>query len=165
MTVKEAAGLFERAGVAFDPDSSNRRVPRVPVPEAPTPVEGPVDTLLILWGHCPSKKNLWRRGKAGVMYLDTEVKKQIEALTLQAMLKWGSEHKGPVEHPDLTVTFIVSAQRQDQDGMYTTVLDCLQDAGVIVNDNIAHFNGRKILEPCQIYEQADERVEILLVKK
>lgn len=129
----------------------------------PVPVEGPLRVVLTLHGHCPSKKNLWQRGTAGKMFLSADVRAQIDVLTTQALFGWGQT--GPVEHPDLTVRFFVCGARQDQDGMYTTVLDCLQAAGVIVNDNIAHCNGRKVLEPCEVVSDADERVEIVVEKR
>ena len=97
------------------------------------------------------------------MILPPEVKRQIEALTLQAMFQW--KLGAPIEHPDLTVRFFVHHARRDRDGMFVTVLDCLQAAGVLVNDNLAHNNGRTVLEPCVFVEATDERVEILVEKK
>lgn len=129
-----------------------------PVISRPIPFEGSVVATLILYGHCPSKKNMWERRQAGRMVLPKEVKEQIAAITTQAMFQW--KYPGPVEHPEIAMTFFVSAKRQDQDGMYTTILDCLQSAGVLVNDNIAHNNGRKVLEPCEIVGVNDERVVI-----
>lgn len=124
--------------------------------------DGPVDVVLTLHGHCPSKKNDWERGETG-MFLPKEVADQIKILITQAMYGWGL--RGPVEHPELTVTFFVAAQRQDQDGMYVTILDVLQKAGVLVNDNIKRNNGRKVLEPCEFVSSSEERVEIRVVKK
>jgi Holliday junction resolvase RusA-like endonuclease len=66
----------------------------------------------------------------------------------------------PVESPDMSFTFFVSAARRDRDGMLTTALDCLQEAGILVNDNIKRNNGRTVLEPCQFVSAAKERVEI-----
>lgn len=125
------------------------------------PVEGPLSVTMVLHGHCPSKKNGWRIA-GGKMIIPTEMKAQIEVLTQQAMFAW--RYPSPVEHPDVTVRFFVSAAREDEDGMWTTVLDCLQKAGVLMNDNIAHFNGRKVHEPCEFVAEADERVEILICK-
>jgi hypothetical protein len=44
--------------------------------------------------------------------------------------------------------------------MLTTVLDCLRDADVIVNDNIAQGNGTLVLLPAVVDQ--DERVTITL---
>lgn len=130
---------------------------------ARTTFDGPVDVTLKLYGHCPSKKNLWSPRADGGFRLLPEIKEQIDALTTQALFGWSVHH--PVEHPDLTVKFFVNAQRRDRDGMFVTVLDCLQAAGVLVNDNLAHNNGTTVLEPCEFVSVADERVEIRVVKK
>jgi hypothetical protein len=130
--------------------------------------EGPLDITLILYGHCPSKKNGWKRGGAGKMYIPEEMKEQIESLTTQAMFGWSSALKSecaPVEHPDITVKFFVAAKRQDEDGQWTTILDCLQKAGVLLNDNYASFNSRKVHEPAEFVEVSEEKVEIRLVKR
>ena len=163
MTVKDAALLFQRAGAVFDLEAPRHRTPKVPVPEVTKPVTGPVDVRLILHGHCPAKKNQWERGVSGEMFLNSEVVKQIETLTLQAMFQW--PHKAPVEHPELTFSFFVHHARRDRDGMLTTLLDCLQAAGVLVNDNLAHANGRLIMEAAVFVDAADERVEIVVEKK
>lgn len=126
-------------------------------------ITGPIDVKLVLWGHCPSKKSNYRTTAGGKLITDSATKKQIEELTLQAMFQW-AEVGGPVEHPEVTTTFYVAAKRQDEDGMYVTLMDVLQKAGVLVNDNIAHYNGRKIHEPCEFVDVADERVEITVRK-
>lgn len=162
MTVREAAELFQRAGVAFDTESSGRRVNRCPVAEAPKPIDGPVEARLMLHGHCPSKKSLYRVTLSRRLMIREDAKAQIESLTLQAMLQWGQ--RGPVEHPNMTIRFFVTTARQDEDGMWITIVDILQNAGVLVNDNIARNNGRKIHEPCQFVAPGDERVEIDLIK-
>lgn len=154
------AGTVERSSAVIDsPRNKPKRAkkPRVAV------LEGPVSVLLLMHGHCPSKKNLWETGPNGQVFLNAEVKGQIENLTLQALLHWNN--RPPVEHPEITIRLYVGAKRQDRDGMFTTLLDCLQDAGVLVNDNISRNNGRTILEPCVFVDVADERVEILVEKK
>lgn len=117
----------------------------------------PVECVLILRGPCPAKKNLWRRSRTG-MFIDATVRSQIDSLTIQARAQWGKQ--APVESPEMSFRFYVSAARRDQDGMYTTVLDCLQEAGVLVNDNIKRNNGRKVLEPCQFVSAGKERVDV-----
>jgi hypothetical protein len=42
--------------------------------------------------------------------------------------------------------------------MLTTILDCLRDADVIVNDNVAQFNGTVVLAPALL--DSDERTVI-----
>lgn len=142
------------------PLSSGSRKPKA----AERPVfDGPVDVTLTLHGHCPSKKNEWERGGAGKMFLSEEVTEQIGVLITQAMYHWRLPL--PVEHPELTVTFFVAAKRQDRDGMFVTILDVLQKAGVLVNDNIKRNNARNVLEPCEFVSESEERVEIRIVKR
>lgn len=92
------------------------------------------------------------------MFLPAKVTLQIDSMTIQARSQWGKQ--APVESPEISVTFYVARANKDQDGMYTTLLDCLQKAGVLVNDNIAHNNGRKVLHPCQFVSAGKERCEI-----
>jgi Holliday junction resolvase RusA-like endonuclease len=110
---------------------------------------------LILHGHLPSKKNLWKRGRGGRTYIDSDVKALIDALTAQAQHQWKDE---PVEHPELIVEFYMRDKRRDRDNMLTTVLDCLCAAGVLVNDNVARCNGLLVVYPAVI--DKDERVTI-----
>lgn len=156
---RELQGNLGRADSAVGPrplSSGSRKA-------KPEPFAGPVDVTLNLWGHCPSKKNLWKPGLNGQMFLDSDVKQQIDLLTMQALHGWRIE--GPVDHPELTIKFFVNAQRRDRDGMFVTVLDCLQSAGVMVNDNLAHNNARTVLEPAEFVGLSDERVEIRVVKR
>jgi Holliday junction resolvase RusA-like endonuclease len=92
----------------------------------------------VLYGHCPSKKNLWKRGKGGRTYIDSETQALIDALTVQARAQW--KHK-QVTHPRMSIQFFARDGRRDRDNLLTTVLDCLREAGVIVNDNIKSFNA------------------------
>ncbi len=165
MTQDEAAQLWRNSGHAPPADLTGNLtiLPAAKIQKKPKPgtFEGPVDVTLILWGHCPSKKNLWAPSATGGMFLDPEVKNRIAVLTTQILFQWKYP---PVEHPDITMKFFVKDQRRDRDGILVTIMDCLQSAGVLVNDNCAHCNGRLVLEPCQIVEEPDERVEIRLIK-
>lgn len=167
ITEQQARELYERLGKTPSTfrQNENDLTPRIVTPKRPAPVyvSGPLSVTLVLWGHCPSKKSNYRVTADG-MISSPETKRQMETLTLQAMLQW-SKQKGPVEHPDVTTRFYVETARQDEDGMYVTLMDVLQKAGVIANDNIAHFNGRKIHEPCEFVVADQERVEILIEKK
>lgn len=62
--------------------------------------------------------------------------------------------------PEYGPRFYVRDRRRDRDNMLTTVLDCLRDADVIVNDNIAQGNGTLVLLPAVVDQ--DERVTITL---
>jgi Holliday junction resolvase RusA-like endonuclease len=105
----------------------------------------------------PSKKNLWKRGRGGRTYIDSETRALIDALTAQARTQWIGE---PVTHPEMCFEFFVRDGRRDRDNLLTTVLDCLREAGVIVNDNIAQFNGTLAVLPAVMDE--NERVTIRL---
>ena len=98
----------------------------------------------------PGKKNLWKRGKGGRTYIDSETAALIEALTTQARAQWKHE---PVTHPNVMVCFHVASRRQDRDNMLTTILDCLKKAGVIEDDNIARFNGTLTVHPAVLSKE------------
>ncbi len=153
------ASAGKSSGIVPRPLSSGSRKSK-PKPEV---FEGPVDVTLVLHGHCPSKKNDWQRGGSGKMFLPEEVTEQINVLITQAMYHW--RIGAPIEHPELTVTFYVAAKRQDQDGMYVTILDVLQKAGVLLNDNIKSNNGWKYLPPCEFVSESEERVQVRVMKK
>ena len=131
----------------------------------PVTFDGPVDVTLTLHGHCPSKKSKYRTTESGGMISDPETKAQMETLTLQAMFQWSSSVGLPVDHPEVTTTFYVRSGRSDEDGKYVTLMDVLQKAGVMVNDNHSHWNGRKIHEPSVFVEDGQEKVEIRIIKK
>ena len=118
----------------------------------------PVEHTITLHGHCPSKKNLWKRGKNNRTYIDAAVKSQIDSLTLQASAQWPDP---PVKHPEIDVTFYVRDARPDRDNKLTTLFDCLREAGIIANDNIASFNGTVILRPAVI----DKRERVIVRMK
>jgi hypothetical protein len=115
---------------------------------------------MTLRGAIPSKKSLYRRaivnGKPSLV-IDPTAKQQMNSLQLQAQGLWKYD---PVKHPAVKVRFTTSNPAQDRDGMFTTLADLLQSAGVIVNDNIRHFNGTVTLEPAVICNVGDEEVRI-----
>jgi len=112
---------------------------------------------LTLQGPIPNKKNLWKIGKGG-MYLDSAVKAQIEALTWQAKSQW---KRAPAVHPDMDVEFFVKDGRSDRDNKLGCLLDVLQEAGVLKNDNVANFNGTLVVHPAVIGSKEGVIVDIL----
>src|SRR5262249_5004508 len=62
----------------------------------------------------PKQKNLWKRGKGGRTYVDSEVKALIDVLTAQARAQW--KHK-PVTHPKMCGQFF---SRETADATGTT---------------------------------------------
>lgn len=153
------ANAGKSSGVAPRPLSSGSRKSK------PVTFDGPVDVILTLHGHCPSKKSNYRTTESGRLISDPETKAQMESLTLQAMFQWSQAVGLPVDHPEVTTTFYVRSGRSDEDGKYVTLMDVLQKAGVMVNDNHSHWNGRKIHESSVFVSDGEEKVEIRLVKR
>lgn len=113
-----------------------------------------------LRGHVPSKKNQWRPRRGGGIVLDRKARAEIDPLLLQAAAiahLWGLHH---LEHPRMRVTFYVTNQRSDRDNKLSTLMDILQRAGILKNDNIAHFNGEVTLMPAQISQEEKTVIEI-----
>ena len=102
---------------------------------------------IILEGHCPSKKNLYQRTKNGGLHLRRDTKAELNSLTYQALVQ---RPKAPLVHPNMEVEFYVATQRGDRDGKLASLLDCLQQAEVIKNDNIFNFNGTITLLPAKV---------------
>ncbi len=164
MTKKEFQELTSRMGSPSSTDHRDRPVITVPRRVIPKLLEGPLSVRITLHGKCPSKKNLWQIGQqAGSMFLDAGTQAEIDSLTTQAIFGWGG--RAPVESPDITVKFFVNHARRDRDGMFVTLLDCLQCAGVLVNDNLRWNNGRTILEPAEFVKAVDERAEVLIERR
>ena len=92
---------------------------------------------IILRGHIPAKKNLLRRSRNGGLFRDKEVSEQIDTLVLQAKAQWAG--KAPLDKPELTIQFVCIDQRGDLDNKLVTILDVLQQSGIIVNDNLKHL--------------------------
>lgn len=104
---------------------------------------------ITLFGHVPAKKNRWGPRRGGGIMLAKDAAADIEALELQARIAWnnGGLPHGPLECPALRITLHVRNRGADRDNKLATILDVLQKAGILRNDNIAHCNGRLILEP------------------
>jgi Holliday junction resolvase RusA-like endonuclease len=95
-----------------------------------------VDRVLRLHGHCPTKKNNYRRSKHGGMYKPKEINALLGPLQLQIQAAWKLP---PLNTAKLDMTFYVRDGRSDLDGKQTSIIDLLVNAGVIVNDSIAHI--------------------------
>ncbi len=109
------------------------------------------NSVLVLFGHIPAKKNEWKRAGRGGIYFDrSETKSEIDALVIQAQSQWAG--KPPVSRPSVLVTFYVRDARGDLDNKYTTLQDALVTAGVLKGDNVKHLPG-----PIQFRGQIDKR--------
>lgn len=115
---------------------------------------GGAEVTLTLRGSIPCKKSKYRRSRRG-LFLDRNTSDTIRGLILQVQAQWKRE---PVEHPEVIVRFWWRSLRADRDGKLATILDVLQKARVIRNDNAAHFNGRLVLEPVRL--DTEERAEV-----
>jgi hypothetical protein len=102
---------------------------------------------ITLYGHVPSKKNGWGPRRGGGIILDLQMAREIEWLMAELTIKRSVDKPEKLEHPQLRVTFYVRSRASDRDNKLSTILDILQKAGVLRNDNIAHCNGRLVLEP------------------
>lgn len=113
---------------------------------------------LVLHGHVPSKKNQWRPIR-GRIVLDKKARSYIVSLVTQARIAWGPA-KAWV-NPDMDVQFWVRSARSDRDNKLSCILDVLQEAGVILNDNTAQFNGTLVLKPAVITD-GEEATRIVI---
>ncbi len=134
---------------AARPPLSEAQVQQLPAPFA-----------IALLGHMPAKKNNWTPRKGGGIFLDKASQAEINGLIIQATSiarNWGV-HK--LEHPRLRITFYVRDRRGDRDNKLSTLLDVLQKAGIIANDNVRRFNGEVTLMPAVVDKNEKTVVEI-----
>lgn len=115
-----------------------------------------------LKGIIPPKKSKYRLGidrRTGRarMFHSEHVKAQIDWLILQAKQQW--KHL-PTRHPDMSFQFYLRSRRKDIDSLKTTLLDVFQKAGILVNDNVRHNNGRVETLPAIISEEEGALVVI-----
>lgn len=113
-------------------------------------------------GKVPSIKNrkqIVRNRKTGVSFIksDKASEAQLNAMIAAFQTQWPDE---PVEHPDMTVRFYVTAQRADRDNMLNAVMDALVRAGVLVNDNIKRCNGRLVVESAEVGDREGVEVDL-----
>ena len=107
---------------------------------------------LTLVGPFSSKKNK-RRGTGKHSHYPPNIKAEIQSIELQARCDWG--YRKPLKHPVMSYQFVTPVLSKDRDGLWTTVLDCLKNAGVIVDDSIRYFNGTVVQHPAitnEVYE-------------
>lgn len=105
----------------------------------------PVLFCIELLGIIPPKKSLYRIGRKG-LFLNKEIAAIIDDLKRQATKTWAIIGSGgALVHPSISVKFSVPSSKSaswDRDGALVTILDVLQGAGVLVNDNVKWCNGR-----------------------
>lgn len=93
---------------------------------------------LKLEGLVPSKKNAWRRGNGGRVYIPEGIQADIDALIVQAQVLKRSLDLKPIagHHVRVQALFVVQREHKDLDNVFTTVLDVLQKAEIIQNDKL-----------------------------
>ncbi len=98
--------------------------------------------ILELKGTIPSKKNAWRSNPRGRSYLPEQIQADIDALVIQAQNQRHLHPVEPLKGKKLYVgaVYYGSVVGKDVDNCYTTLLDVLQKAGIIENDNMVREN-------------------------
>jgi hypothetical protein len=160
--------------------------PRCAIDRLSARLEADVDALLDarqgrliqLHGRIPSKKNakaIAPHGDTGkyTLWYAREDRQRINDLVQVAALSWRDLKTGrlpAVEHPSVCFEFylqgtasseqIHTRYRKDRDNMATTVLDVLVKAGVLVDDDIAHCNGRIQILPAVVGPTEGARIWI-----
>lgn len=130
----------------------------------PLPRLGTILHRMAIDGHIPGKKNskmIARRGNRPIIITDPEIQRQIKPLLLSAKTQRPRE---PFTGVGVVMRFRVRDGRGDLDNKVATVWDVLKEAGVVVNDSIAHV---RYLSASAIVAQAGEaeRVEIEVVQR
>lgn len=88
-------------------------------------------------GHVPCKKN-GKHSWKGRVVIDPKARAEVDALTWQLRAWWGG--RDPIDRVEkIEASFLVRSGRSDLDGKYTTIQDCLVDAGVLANDSISRI--------------------------
>lgn len=100
--------------------------------------------LFNIVGDIPAKKNNYR-SSGGKFYIDKKANKGIYGILVQ-LASSRNRPKTPIVHPIRVVVEIYTPNmRRDLDNMITTLLDCMQKAGIIKNDNqVVALSGMKI---------------------
>ena len=84
-------------------------------------------------GAIPTKKN-GKRAWRGHVVIDPAIKARVEALEWEARSQWAG--KPPLECAGFELVVLGKSARGDLDGMATTILDVLVNAGVLRDDNV-----------------------------
>lgn len=99
-----------------------------------------------LSGELPSKKNAWKRGYKGQVYIDKRIKGILDVLSFRLI---GIRNKARLKQPldgelRMEAIFYVTTLRTDLDNIYTTFLDLLQKTKIIKNDRLIYdFSVRR----------------------
>lgn len=115
----------------------------------------PVD--LTIHGFCSKKNRKIPAGK-GRVRMDPKNQLIMDRMALQ-IPGWARDLR--IDSPRLVEWFFTYTNgHADPDGAITTMLDLLQEYGVILNDNFTHFGGEQIIHKAVKGEQDSIRVVI-----
>jgi hypothetical protein len=116
--------------------------------------EDPKQAALLDWMERSGRKV--KRPRKVTVFVKDETRIALAAITAQLRVAWGN--RPPIEHPDVVWRWTLKERRKDRDNLKTTVLDCMKKAGVIVDDNIARYNGHETVTPVEIDPAGPERL-------
>ena len=117
--------------------------------------------LFTLNGVVPSKKNAWRRGKNGNVYVNDQIQADIDALVIQARVYLNRMgHAIPKgDSLEIWLYFWVKKMNKDLDNMVSTLLDVLQKGQIVENDKLFHcIHAEQNIGPS---EKVDIRIEVI----
>jgi len=98
-------------------------------------------TIFTISGETPSKKNSWKRGQNGQVFLPEEILEWTDNAGKELMYQKCPQHTGNIS---ISAIFYTNKPAKDLDNMFTTLLDCLQANGIIDNDkNVQMFTCRR----------------------
>lgn len=125
-----------------------------PKPPASTRIEH----SFFIAGKIPGKKNnkFLARGR---LITDPEIQKRLQAVTHEIWLVHWSRLPALTD-AEVEMEFHLSALNGDLDNKLTSVIDCLKDAGVLVNDSAKHL--RKIGASFVLVKRGDEGVDVFV---
>lgn len=116
---------------------------------------------LAIQGHLPTKKNNLRRARNGRLFRAAQATAEMEPALLQIQSQW--RRRPPVERARVHATFwLAPKRRSDGDGMMTTLLDLLTQAGVLADDNWRRVPSHSVCcEPAADDEHIDVTIEAI----
>lgn len=116
---------------------------------------------LVLQGETPSKKNSKIRTRTGYMIPSAQHQKwhQDAMLQLHGQISWMRKQPEPIEQPvQITLQFFHGDNvRRDSDNQASSIMDLLQDAGLLADDR---WQIVRILNIYNHYDKGHARCEI-----
>jgi len=130
----------------------------------PTPPRRPSGRIveLAIEGRLYSKKNhLQFNRRSSHPYYPSDVRACMDSVRAQIEHQWTDDRgnaKQTLSHPAIAIAFYVNRQglKSDRDGLWTTVLDELVNAGVLKDDSIESFNSEVLLCKSVLTETPDD---------